>query len=628
MSAAPDISARATKHVFVVGLGADTELLAETLAQARGVFSADTNAPDCVDLVPALHPAAGGWESGRLAADSVTPEVVSTLDGLLAGRSRDRDDRPPSPSSRVVVLDRSPQHALRVSFLAAAFPESSFVLVQRESTASLTGLVNQWLAQRFVTYPNLPDWPGPGWTGPLVTGWRSLAGRPLGDTVAVQWRDAMAALVADLEQLPGQRWAVVAHERLMADPQGEMTRLCSFLGLDWDRTLTAPLTGRVSFEERVDAQALAQVLPVIEQSAAAAADLIGVEERPLPAASPHPTLSPFGSTHSLGFPELLSSLGVSLLVSTYQSGRVIVCRADGEHLNTHFRMLPVPMGIAVDKTRVSIGTERRILTYRNHPGAVGQLGDDRHDACLLPLHGHVTGDIQVHELVYVDGELWAVSTRFSCLVGLDDDHSFVPRWQPPFVTELAAEDRCHLNGVAVAEGRIAFASVLGMTDTPGGWREEKGTGGTLLEVPSGEVVAHGLSMPHSPRWHDGRLWVLESGKGSLANIDIATGKVETVAELPGFTRGLAFAGPYAFVGLSQVRESVFRGLPIVQRQLRECGVQAVDLRTGAVVAGLTFTGAVQEIFDVQVLPWRWPELGELDGELLSRSFALPALASR
>lgn len=624
MAATPDIPTRAAKQIFVVGLGADPELLSETLALAPDVWSADSNAPDVVDLVPALHPAARDWESGRLDAGAVTPDVVSALEPLLVARARDRDDRPP-PASSVVVLDGSPLHALRVPFLAEAFPDSCFVFVQRDATTSFTALVNQWLAQRFVTYPGLPDWPGPGWTGPLVSGWRDLAGQPLGHNVALQWRDVVTTLIADLERLPGARWAVVSYERLVADPQREIARLCAFLGLDWDRTLTAPLTGRISVEDRVDAHALAQVLPLIEPSAAAAADLVADDEQPS-ASAPRPASSPFGSTYSPGFPELLSTLGVSLLVTTYQSGRVILCRADGRQLNTHFRMLPVPMGIAVDETRITVGTERRIFTYRNHPSAVALLGDDRYDACFLPLHAHVTGNIQVHELAYVEAALWAVSTRFSCLVRFDDDHSFVPAWQPPFVTALAAEDRCHLNGMAVADGRVAFATVLGLTDAPAGWREEKGTGGAVLDVPSGDVVAHGLSMPHSPRWHDGRLWVLESGKGSLANVDVATGEVETVAELPGFTRGLAFAGPYAFVGLSQVRESVFRGLPVVQRQQRECGVQVVDLRTGAVVASLTFTGSVQEIFDVQVLPWRWPELSELDGEFLNNSFALPAPA--
>jgi uncharacterized protein (TIGR03032 family) len=178
--------------------------------------------------------------------------------------------------------------------------------------------------------------------------------------------------------------------------------------------------------------------------------------------------------------------------------------------------------------------------------------------------------------------------------------------------------------LAAVDGRAGYVTALGVTDTPNGWRDEKGSGGVLIDVASGDVVAGRLAMPHSPRWYDGRLWVLESGKGSLAVVDPATGQLDTVVELPGFTRGLTFVGPYAFVGLSQVRESVFRGLPIVQRQQRECGVWVVDIRDGAVAGHLQFTGAVQEIFDVQMLPYRWPELGELDGEMLNRSFVLPS----
>jgi uncharacterized protein (TIGR03032 family) len=332
----------------------------------------------------------------------------------------------------------------------------------------------------------------------------------------------------------------------------------------------------------------------------------------------------FESRHSLNFPELLGELGISLLVSTYQSGHLILCRAAGTRLNTHFRMLQVPMGVAVDATRIAVGTQHRIITYRNHPGATSELGDGGYDACYLPLHEQVTGAMQVHEIAYVGDQLWAASTRFSCLVTFDGDHSFVPRWQPPFITAIAAEDRCHLNGMAVVGNRIGYVSVLGRTDERDGWRADKGTGGAVIDVASGEPVVSGLAMPHSPRSYGDRLWVLESGRGSLAIIDPAGDRLETLTELPGFTRGLTFVGPYAFVGLSQVRETVFSGLPILDRGGLSCGVWVVDTRTGSVVATLEFSSGVHEIFDVQVLPRRWPELTELDSELLGRSFVLPA----
>src|SRR5262249_54292557 len=150
-----------------------------------------------------------------------------------------------------------------------------------------------------------------------------------------------------------------------------------------------------------------------------------------------------------------------------------------------------------------------------------------------------------------------------------------------------------------------YVTALAAADTPQGWREHKKDGGVLLDVPSGEVVVGGLSMPHSPRWYHDRLWVLESGKGGLGVVDTEAGRYQGVAELPGFTRGLDFYGNLAFIGLSQVRESaVFSGIPIANRALaeRNCGVWVVDIRTGQTVAFLRFADAVQEVFAVQVLP--------------------------
>ena len=203
----------------------------------------------------------------------------------------------------------------------------------------------------------------------------------------------------------------------------------------------------------------------------------------------------------------------------------------------------------------------------------------------------------------------------------------MPRWRPPFISALAPEDRCHLNGLCLVEGRPAFVTALGTTDTPGGWRANKKSGGVLLDVPSGEVVARGLSMPHSPRWYDGRLWVLESGSGGFGWIDPATGKYEALTVLPGFTRGLDFCGPLAFIGLSQVRESaVFSGIAIAERPLAErcCGVWVVNIQTGQTVAFVKFEDAVQEIFAVQVLPGvRHPDVINDQPRVIADSFVVP-----
>ena len=139
-------------------------------------------------------------------------------------------------------------------------------------------------------------------------------------------------------------------------------------------------------------------------------------------------------------------------------------------------------------------------------------------------------------------------------------------------------------------------------------------------------VARGLSMPHSPRLHDSRLWVLESGTGRLLLVDAATGRSETVAELPGFARGLAFAGHCAFIGLSKIREtSTFGGLPIAERLTElKCGVAVVDLQRGEIVGTLDFQTAVEEIFDVQLLPGlRFPEVIGFQKEAVHHTFVVP-----
>jgi uncharacterized protein (TIGR03032 family) len=229
-------------------------------------------------------------------------------------------------------------------------------------------------------------------------------------------------------------------------------------------------------------------------------------------------------------------------------------------------------------------------------------------------------------LRFNDAELWFVNTAFSCLCTRSDIYSFEPRWRPWFVTELLPADRCHLNGLALRDGRPRYVTALGQTNEDGGWRVNKRDGGLLVDIQDNEILARGLSMPHSPRWHNGRLWVLNSGEGGIGLIDSATGRYEEIVQLPGFTRGLSFYGPFAFVGLSQVRESaVFSGIPLVDRLAeRNCGVWVVDLRSGQSVAFVKFEDAVQEIFAVEILPGiRYPDVVNDDQIRLDSSFELP-----
>jgi uncharacterized protein (TIGR03032 family) len=340
---------------------------------------------------------------------------------------------------------------------------------------------------------------------------------------------------------------------------------------------------------------------------------------------------PLCAGHTANFPAQLRQLGASLLVTTYQAGKLVMVRAERDHLNTHYRAFQAPMGLALADggAKLAIGTTIQVWDFRDVPAVARRLETaGTHDACFLPRSSHVTGNVMIHEMAYgAGGQLWFVNTRFSCLATLDSEASFTPRWRPPFVTELEPTDRCHLNGLAMVDGKPKYVTALGATNERAGWRPNKAKDGILMDVDSGAILCRGLSMPHSPRWYARRLWVCESGSGTLGTVELNTGRYEAVAAVPGFTRGLDFAGDFAFVGLSQVRESaVFSGIPITERltaEQRTCGVCVVDLRRGETVALLKFTSGVQEVFAVALLPRRFPDLINDDQKLLESSFVVP-----
>ncbi|HVH33455.1 MAG TPA: TIGR03032 family protein [Tahibacter sp.] len=340
----------------------------------------------------------------------------------------------------------------------------------------------------------------------------------------------------------------------------------------------------------------------------------------------------FSSRHTANFPALLRQLRASVLVSTYQAGRLVVLRAADDQLNTHFRRFARPMGLAAANGKLALGAQGEILEFRNMPALAPRLSSTAtHDAAYLLRRRHLTGAIDIHEMAYAaDGALWFVNTLFSCLCTLDDAHSFVPRWRPRFVGAYAPGDRCHLNGLGLRDGRPRYVTALGETDTVQGWRANKRDGGVLIDLDADAVIARGLSMPHSPRWHAGRLWLLESGRGALVTVDPHCGERTDVARVPGFARGLDFVGPLALIGLSQLRESnAFTDIPLTDANAdRRSGLWVVDTRNGETVAFLTFTGDVREIFAVQALVGQqFPDLLH-DGELLETAYALPADALR
>ncbi|MEO1617468.1 MAG: TIGR03032 family protein [Planctomycetota bacterium] len=318
---------------------------------------------------------------------------------------------------------------------------------------------------------------------------------------------------------------------------------------------------------------------------------------------------------------ILEHLGCSLLVSTYAAGKVISVGTSAGELHLGFTNFQQAMGIAAPsetatqntseaktaaKDSIAVGGTNAIWLLRDGGSLAQRIDPDGGlDRLYLARESFLTGNIAVHEMAWGDGgQLWMVNTLFSCLATLHEDYNFVPQWHPPFITSLVAEDRCHLNGMAMVDGRPRYVTALGTSDEERGWRPNKSEGGVLIDVPSGEIIASGFCMPHSPRQYLGNLFVLDSGRGRLVRVDAKNGDLTEVADYPGYGRGLAFAGQFAFVGMSKAREtSVFGGVPICQdRSAMRCGIVVIDLKSSRSVAFLEFESGVDELFDVQVIP--------------------------
>jgi uncharacterized protein (TIGR03032 family) len=234
---------------------------------------------------------------------------------------------------------------------------------------------------------------------------------------------------------------------------------------------------------------------------------------------------------------------------------------------------------------------------------------DQYDALYAPHAAWTTGAVDAHDVGFgADGRPLFVNTLFSCLSAVSDGHSFRPVWTPPFVSRLAPEDRCHLNGMAMEGKRPRYMTAVSRSDVADGWRDRRRDGGVVIDVETSEIVASGLSMPHSPRLHEGKLWLLNSGAGELGFVEPGSGRFEPVAFCPGYARGLAFVGRHAVVGLSLQRENrTFGGLDLEDQLARRdveprCGLAVFDLASGNMAGWVRIEGVVRELYDVAFLP--------------------------
>lgn len=316
-------------------------------------------------------------------------------------------------------------------------------------------------------------------------------------------------------------------------------------------------------------------------------------------------------SHSRQFVDWLKIADLSFAFTSYQTGRLFLAGIDeAGRLSLLQRSFTRAMGLHASSRRLWLADLYQLWRFDDVAGEAGaaRTGEASFDRLFVPRVGYTTGDIDIHDIdVDAQGRPVFVNSLYSCLATLSEEASFRPLWRPPFISKLAAEDRCHLNGLTMKDGVPAYVTACSRADAVEGWREHRAAGGVVIDVASSEIVVAGLSMPHSPRLHGDDLWVLDSGSGHLGRVDRRAGAFERVAFCPGFLRGLALHGDYALVGSSLPRRVGFAGLPLDEELTKRnaaprCAIYVIDLRSGDVVHWLRFDSHITELYDVAILP--------------------------
>lgn len=406
----------------------------------------------------------------------------------------------------------------------------------------------------------------------------------------------------------------------------------------------------------------------------------------------------FNCEYSDNLPAILKELNISLAFTSYQAGRLMLVRSDGENLDVNFKSFQRPMGLVATESALTLGIFTQIVNFQREDGLLEKIKkplqdikdditaprikpkeapksdeqaieeaaqkdekkkaeveltaeqkalqekrmkeikayqeklnapvDERVDACFITRSSHYSGMINIHDIDWGDEGLWAVNSSFSCLCTVEPDSSFVPRWKPHFISELVPEDRCHLNGMALRDGKPAYVTTFSKFNEKAQWRKGEKFDGTLMSVEENRILIDGLAMPHSPRWYNERVYYCNSGHGLVCGFDPETEQVETIIEVPGFTRGMDFYGPLMFVGLSKVRAAdVTNPAPLAEKYDETfSGIRVVNLEDNTEVAFINFTGNVDQIYDIAVIAGcNFPELIEPSHPRMRNHFCHPEL---
>ncbi len=312
----------------------------------------------------------------------------------------------------------------------------------------------------------------------------------------------------------------------------------------------------------------------------------------------------FDINYNKSVPFILEKLNVCILLTTYQASKLIIISAENQQLRQTPITLKKPMGIAIDGTKLAVACidELRFFSKNEKTAPFVNMGHYQYDPIYLQRATYHTSTLDVHDIAFGDGMIWGINTLFSCISVFDINHSFKPKWKPPYISELVPEDRCHLNGMVMQDGIPKYVTALSKDNEKQGWRKNKLNSGVLIEVPSGDIILSGLSMPHSPRYYENELYLLESGLGRLIKVNLKENKIEVVFDFNCFIRGLTFNHEIAFIGKSQIRETStdFNHLSIKDNS-KNAGVILFCMKTYTVLGEINYTADIQELYDVQVI---------------------------
>lgn len=321
-----------------------------------------------------------------------------------------------------------------------------------------------------------------------------------------------------------------------------------------------------------------------------------------------------GFNFSRLFPLWLRENKCNIVVSCYRKNRLFCIGMQGSgHVSTYFATVLRPMGLAYDDTDGTIlSSERGNITTFKCKGSETCPQYGYFDKLYLPTHVFLSSDTDIHDLrIGADSKLYYVSARFNSICMPSTENSFDVHWIPPWISTVdgmpPAEDRCHLNGMAIVDGLPRFVTSSCISDYSGAWREHHGEG-VVYDILNETIVASGLWAPHSPNWYDGKLWIAEAGTGQFGYVDLVERKFVAKKFLPGFIRGITIYNNFALINTSMDRHDyAFKDLPlghlVEQSGARvRSGVWIIDMNTFDVRHTFEFIDPTSELYDIIVLP--------------------------